>query len=219
VTAAVASPAAAGRRPPHPLRRMLGLILILAGLGLIATFVIGMFKGVNEQHRLNSQWRQQVAADPPPATPARTPSPNLMKPVDGIDFAIRVPRLNYFAAVKEGVDSTVLYSGPGHYPQTPWPGQEGMVGVAAHNVYWITFPQVLAGDEVDIETRYGNFQYRVTGTRIVWPDDRTILVQGPGHHLTLTTCWPTWAGSFANRRFIIFTEQVHPDPEAVKSAA
>ncbi len=206
------------RSPGGPLRRILGLVLIFAGLGLIASFALGMAHGVSDQHKLNDRWQQRLAQEPPPATPPASPAPNLMQPVDGIDFAIRVPRLNYYGAVREGVDSTVLYSGPGHYPQTPWPGQEGMVGVAAHNVYWINFPEVAAGDEVDLETRYGTFKYRVTGTRIVWPDDRSILVQSPGHHLTLTTCWPTWAGSFANRRYIIFTEQVLPDPAFVKTA-
>jgi sortase A len=135
-----------------------------------------------------------------------------MQPVNGVDFAIRVPRLGYYSAVKEGVDLAVLYSSPGHYPETPWPGQAGMVGVAAHNVYWIDFPQLAKGDEVDLETRYGTFKYAVTGSRIVNPDDRTILVQGPGRHLTLTTCWPTWAGSFATQRYVIFTDQVYPVP-------
>jgi len=68
----------------------------------------------------------------------------------------------------------------------------------------------MKGDEVDLETRYGTFRYAVTGTRVVQPDDRTIVVQGPGRHLTLTTCWPTWAGAFATRRFIIFTDQTYP---------
>lgn len=200
-------------------RNLIGLSLMVAGLILIGGFAGGMANGVHAQQQLNRTWKQRLVEDPPPAVPLAEPPKNLMQPVDGIDFAIRVPRLNYFAAVREGVDLTVLYSGPGHYPETPWPGQRGMVGVAAHNVYWISFPEITRGDEVDVETRYGIFKYRVTDTRIVWPDDRTILVQGQGHHLTLTTCWPTWAGSFANRRYIIFTEQVDPDPAKPSSAA
>jgi sortase A len=131
--------------------------------------------------------------------------------VNGVDFAIRVPKLHYFAAVREGVDSTNLYSGPGHYPGSVWPGDQGTVGVAAHNMYWINFPQLGPRDEVDLETRYGTFRYRVTGSRIVNPDDRTVLVpDDPGYHLVLTTCWPTWAGVFATQRYVIFTEQFSP---------
>jgi LPXTG-site transpeptidase (sortase) family protein len=190
--------------------RLTSLLCLMAGVGLLGAFAVGMAEGVHQQQSLTSGWKQRLVQSPPPAVPIEQPQPNLMQPVDGVDFAVRVPRLGYYAAVREGVDSTILYSGPGHYPETTWPGQQGMVAVAAHNVYWINFPELVKGDEVDLETRYGTFKYAVTGTRIVKPDDRTILVQGPGKHLTLTTCWPTWAGSFATRRYIIFTEQTYP---------
>jgi sortase A len=192
--------------------RLLSVVCLLAGLALLAGFAYGMTDGVLHQRQLTHQWRQRLAEAPAPVVPAEQPAPDLMQPVGGVDFAIRVPRLGYYEAVREGVDATILYSGPGHYPGTPWPGQTGMVAVAAHNVYWVDFPQLAKGDEVDLETRYGTFRYAVTGTRIVQPDDRTIVVQGPGRHLTLTTCWPTWAGSFATRRYIIFTDQTYPVP-------
>jgi sortase A len=208
-------------REPHRARRVpgsdrllraVGWLCLLTGVVLVAGFAIGMADGVRTQHRLTQEWRQRLATTPAPPVPSEQPQPDLMQPVGGVDFAIRVPRLGYYAAVREGVDLTVLYSAPGHYPGTPWPGQPGMVGVAAHNVYWIDFPQLGKGDEVDLETRYGTFHYAVTGTRIVEPGDRTILVQGAGHHLTLTTCWPTWAGSFATRRLVVFTDQAYPVP-------
>jgi len=90
-----------------------------------------------------------------------------------------------------------------------------MVGVAAHNVYWINFPQLKIGDEVDLNTRYGQYRYRVTGTEIVNPSDRSVVIpSAPGHQLTLTTCWPIWAGAFATQRYIIFTTQFYPVPAA-----
>ena len=189
-----------------------GLLCLAAGLLLTAAFAYGMFDGVQRQQQLTDGWRGQVSRAPAPAIPPAQPPADLMQPVNGVDFAVRVPRLGYYAAVREGVDLTILYSGPGHYPGTPWPGQTGMVGVAAHNVYWIDFPLLVKGDEIDLETRYGTFKYAVTGTRIVQPGDRTILVQSGGRHLTLTTCWPTWAGSFATQRFVVFTDQVFPVP-------
>ena len=192
--------------------RLLSLACLLTGLVLLGSFAYGMADGVLRQRQLTDGWSRQLARVPAPAVPSEQPQPDLMQPVAGVDFAVRVPRLGYYAAVREGVDSTILYSGPGHYQGTPWPGQPGMVAVAAHNVYWIDFPELSKGDEVDLETRYGTFKYTVTGTRIVQPDDRTILVQGQGRHLTLTTCWPTWAGAFATRRYVIFTDQTYPVP-------
>jgi len=192
----------------HPLR-LFWFACLVVGLYLLGSFAYGMLSGVREQQHLNQVWSGEIRARPaPPAV-----DPALKQPANGVDFAIRIPRLGYYAAVKEGVGAGVLYSSPGHYPTTMWPGDPGMVGVAAHNVYWINFPQLTKGDEIDIETRYGLFRYRVTGSEIVNPDDRTVLVpDANGFHLTLTTCWPLWAGAFATQRYVIFTDQVWPVP-------
>jgi LPXTG-site transpeptidase (sortase) family protein len=190
--------------------RAASLLCLVVGLYLAGSFAFGMWRGVAEQQRLNDIWQGQVGI--------RTPQlhridRSLQHAVKGIDFAIRVPKLGYYAAVKEGVDSGVLYASPGHYPTTMWPGNPGTVGVAAHNVYWINFPKLSRGDEIDLVTRYGLFRYHVTGSEIVNPDNRTVLVpNSDGYHLTLTTCWPLWAGAFATKRYIIFADQAWPVP-------
>jgi sortase A len=193
----------------HPMR-MLWLLCLVAGLLLLGSFAYGMLGGVHEQQRLNQVWRGEIGTRVP-AT--KNVDPALKRPANGVDFAIRIPRLDYFAAVKEGIDAGVLYSGPGHYPTTMWPGDPGTVGVAAHNVYWINFPQLAKGDEIDVETRYGVYRYRMTGSQVVNPDNRSVLVPySDGYRLTLTTCWPLWAGAFATQRYVIFAEQVWPVP-------
>ncbi len=189
---------------------MLSAACLAVGLLLLGGFAYGMWHGFAEQQHLNQVWKYRVG---PIASAPHGIDPALQRPVDGIDFAIRVPKLDYFAAVKEGTDSGVLYSGPGHYTASVWPGDAGTVGVAAHNVYWINFPELVRGDEIDLETRYGLYRYRVTGSEIVNPDNRSVLVPGAnGYHLTLTTCWPLWAGAFATQRYVIFAEQVWPTP-------
>jgi sortase A len=189
--------------------RAVALACILVGALLITMYAAGMWSGYSDQQQLNHEWQQQVSSVP--LTPPARIDPSLQRPLKGVDFAIRVPKLRYYAAVREGTNTTVLYSGPGHYPGTVWPGDQGTVGVAAHNVYWINFPQLKSHDEIDIQTRYGTFRYRVTGSKIVNPDDRTVLVShAPGYHLVLTTCWPLWAGAFATQRYVIFADQYSP---------
>ena len=191
--------------------RVAAFACFLIGVLLVVTVAYGMWSGYSEQQQLNQEWQQEASIPyNGPVGPVKVDR-SLQHPVKGIDFAIRVPKLNYFAAVREGTSTTVLYSGPGHYPGTVWPGDQGSVGVAAHNVYWINFPMLKAGDEIDLETRYGTFRYTVTGSKIVNPDNRTVLVaDAPGYHLVLTTCWPLWAGAFATQRYIVFAEQTYP---------
>jgi len=194
----------------HPIRAA-ALVCLLVGLVLLAALGAQVFQGVQEQQHLNQVW-QGEALTRTPSNPAAI-DPSLKQPVKGVDFAIKVPRLHYFAAVKEGTDSGTLFASPGHYPQSMWPGDQGTVGVAAHNVYWINFPELKNGDEIDIDTRYGLYRYHVTATKIVNPDDRTVLIpDAPGYHLTLTTCWPLWAGAFATQRYVIFSDQYWPVP-------
>lgn len=190
--------------------RVTAYLFIAAGVLLIVSFFYATSQAVAQQQTQDRRWRAEVRI---PANPPAAVSSDLEQPVDGVDFAIVIPKLGYFGTVREGVSSGVLYSGPGHYPQTPWPGEQGTVGVAAHNVYWINVPQLRAGDEIALQTRYGDYRYRITGSRIVSPSDTTVLVpDSAGYHLTLTTCWPVWAGAFATQRYVIFTNQVWPVP-------
>ena len=140
------------------------------------------------------------------ATPTAAPVPD--RPVNGVAFSMDIPALRYRATVLEGVDYGVLNRGPGHYPTTSWPGQEGTVGIAAHNVYWMSFAQLKPGDLVEIQTRRGLFIYRITGSRVTEPTDRTVLVNSPEHRLALTTCYPLWAGAFATQRLVFFATQL-----------
>jgi len=104
-----------GRYVLDPLRATF-LLFIAAGLILIVSFFYATSQAVVDQQRLDQRWRNDVRV---PAVPPAVIQPSLKQPVGGVDFAIAIPRLGYFAAVKEGITSTVLYAGPGHYPQTP----------------------------------------------------------------------------------------------------
>ena len=104
-------------------RQLVPAVLAATGALLVVGFLAELGFGLVHQQQLDQRWRQSLTSSPAPALPrdpVQTPAP-----VDGVDFAVRVPRLGYFAAVGEGVDSDVLINGPGHYPKTPWPGQPG----------------------------------------------------------------------------------------------
>jgi sortase A len=181
-----------------------GPFLLAAGLALLLGWAGALAAGEWRQAVAETSWEQlfqrggggeRAGQVPPP--------PALARPLDGADFRIRVPRLGYRAVVREGVTDDVLFGGPGHYPESAWPGQPGTIGVAAHNVYWLRFDQLRPGDDVALDTRYGTFHYHVTGTRVVSPGDRSVLAPAPGRRLALTTCWPLWAGQLAPQRLAV----------------
>jgi sortase A len=210
--------------------RTIALALMVAGV-LIALVPVGIVGyGMWQESQLTQEWAQsarpliahqpdagnQVGLPvgpgidrgrivPPFATPQPADAPH---PTIPALFAIRVPKIGYYAAVRQGVSLNILAVGPGHYPTTALPGQPGLIGVAAHNTFWIPFGQLGPGDTVILETLTARFTYRITGSRIVNPDDRTVLAATPDSRLVLTTCWPLWAGSLAPQRLALFAQQV-----------
>jgi sortase A len=188
--------------------RVVGIGLLVLGLATIALPFGLVGYGAWRERELTERWATSLRSAPPPASPPAAdtaqPSPAPTPIADGIAFAMRVPRLGYYAAVREGVSAGVLADGPGHYPSTAWPGRGAIVGVAAHNTFWLGFANVEPGDEVDMETRYGTFRYRVTGSRLTGPSDGGVLRPAADRQLVLTTCWPLWAGALARQRLVIF---------------
>jgi sortase A len=199
--------------------RTVALGLVVLGLATCLVPVAVVVYGMWQESQLTQSWDRSMSsapttqpasatADPGQPGVATTPTPAQAPPLSQPAFAIRVPKIGYYAAVREGVSLDLLATGPGHYPTTAMPGAPGLVGIAAHNTFWIPFGQLGPGDTVVLETRSGRFTYRVTGTRIVNPDDRTVLAQTRTPSLVLTTCWPLWAGNLANQRLAIFAQQV-----------
>lgn len=205
--------------------RAAALALIGAGLVLCLAPIAAVGYGMWQEDQLTQAWSTGVASTPPsppfvqeptdaptPGTaldaPSPTPTPRSAATALQAAFAIRVPKIGYYAAVREGVSLSVLATGPGHYPTTAMPGGQGLVAIAAHNTFWIPFGQLGPGDSVILETRTGRFTYRITGTRIVNPDDMAVLNPTPDPRLVLTTCWPLWAGNLATQRLAIFAQQV-----------
>jgi sortase A len=194
--------------------------MIAAGLLLCLVPVSYFVYGIWQQGQLARQWRQELRTHSTPTPSGRptapAPPPNPAPPprvaYGQIVFAIRVPKIGYYAAVREGVTDDILYSGPGRYPETVMPGEAGTVGLAAHNTYWVRFGDLGPGDEIVLETRTGVFHYRVTGTQVVHPSARWVLEAPPGtHHLVMTTCWPLWAGALAQARLAISADQTATD--------
>jgi len=130
-----------------------------------------------------------------------------------------IPSIGVSEYVVEGTDADNLRKGPGHYPETPLPGQRGTVAVAGHRTtYGAPFRKlndVKKGDRIVFELPYGTFVYRVDKTQIV--DDSALWVTRPVGHpqLVLTACHPLYS---AAQRIVAFARLVDRRPATVTKA-
>ncbi len=198
------------------------MLCIAAGAVAIAIPAVMLWSAIQQEQQLTRTWQQVPRPGAHPGNAGAQSgagaghgsssgsSGGTAASAAQVAFAVRVPKLGYYAAVREGVSDSVLFAGPGHYPTTAAPGRQGNVGVAAHNTYWLQFGRLSRGDTVVLEARDGSYSYRVIETKVVKPGDRTVLASTPDHRLTLTTCWPLWAGALAPDRLAIVAEEVGP---------
>ena len=125
---------------------------------------------------------------------------------------IRIPKIGVDKIVVEGVSVADLKKGPGHYPETPLPGQEGNAAIAGHRTtYGAPFNRIdelVAGDEILVETVQGEFRYVVTEQQIVSPSQVEVLDDKGDDRLTLTACHPKYS---ARQRIVVVAEL---EPEA-----
>lgn len=115
-----------------------------------------------------------------------------------------VPRLGLSAAARDGVDERTLDLAVGHVPGTALPGDPGNAAFAAHrDTFFRPLRRVQTGDVVSVSTPRGTYRYLVTSTRVVNPDDVSVLDATREPTLTLVTCYPfTYIGS-APYRFVV----------------
>ena len=220
--------------------RVTGWTLISLGV-LIALYVVYLlfFTNLHTQgaqrdleRELRSGWEtatEDPGPSPPsepvdPSTPTASPTapPSPLPPVDpGEAYAamwferpgdeVRPVHAEVLYIV-EGVTLDVLRDGPGHYPDSAGPGQEGNFAVAGHRTtYGAPFyhlDQLRPGDEIHVVDRaQREWVYVVTEAQVVVPTALWVVGSDPLETgrptLTLTTCHPRFS---AAQRYIVFAE-------------
>jgi sortase A len=164
-----------------------------------------------------------IAAAPSTATPTTVPSTTPPRPVfsNGDPVArLEIPRIGVNEIVVAGVSVDDLKKGPGHYPETPLPGEAGNAAIAGHRTTYgapfFDIDNLQPGDQIVATTYAGRFVYQVTGTVIVSPSDTSVLDDTPDDHLTLTSCDPKYS---AKNRIIVSAVIDRADSAPVVTAA
>jgi len=143
------------------------------------------------------------------------------QPLKGDAIAeIRIPSIGVSEYVVEGTDVDSLRKGPGHYPDTPLPGDSGTTAIAGHRTtYGAPFrhiDDVQRGQPITIDMPDGRFVYRVQQTKIVDDQDLSVLDRVGYQRLVLSACHPLYS---AAQRIIVFARFVRREPARVRRPA
>lgn len=142
-----------------------------------------------------------------------TPTPNPFNPAS--EARLVIPKIGVDVPISWNVPEdqlkTKLLEGVVHSQDTALPGQKGNIFITGHSSYypWVdsTYKNVFAlldklstGDKVFIKYSSAVFNYEVQSSKVVSPNDLSVMSQGDDYNLTLMTCVPI--GTNLNRLIV-----------------
>jgi sortase A len=203
-------------QPIRVVLRFVASVMMVSGILLISDAVVTLAwqEPVSAYFSERQQVKLEKALIDPPARVVRK------QPLRGDAIGkILIPSIGVSEYVVEGTDADNLRKGPGHYPDTPLPGQKGTSAIAGHRTtYGAPFRklnELERNDRIILEMPYGTFVYRVDKTQVV--DDSALWVTRPVGHpqLVLTACHPLYS---AAQRIVAFARLTERRPATVRKA-
>ena len=200
--------------PVRPVLRFVASVMMVSGTLLIADAAITLLWQEPVSAYVANQHQQELKTafvDPPQRVIRR-------QPLKGDAIArIEIPAIGVDEYVVEGTDLDSLRKGPGHYPETPLPGERGTSAIAGHRTtYGAPFrhiDELDPGDRIIIDMPDGRFVYRVEESKIVDDQDLSVLEPVGYRRLMLSACHPLYS---AAQRIIVYARQVRREEATVK---
>lgn len=126
---------------------------------------------------------------------------------------LRIPALGVGEIVVNGTDRGSLKRGPGRYLGSAMPGEGKLVYIAGHRTtYGAPFSRIdrlHKGDRVSLELPYATIEYAITGSRVV-PASQTSVLRSKGYEqLVLQACHPRF---FASHRYLAYAKPIRVTP-------
>ena len=193
--------------------RFVAAVMAVSGVLLIADAAatllwqepVSAFVAEREQAQL-----EEALLDPPKRVVLR-------RPLKGDAIAkLDIPAIGVSEYVVEGTDTGALRKGPGHYPDTPLPGEPGTAAIAGHRTtYGAPFRDIddlHRGQRIVLDMPDGRFIYRIEQVKIVDDQDLSVLDSVGYKRLMLSACHPLYS---AEQRVIAFARQVDRRPPRV----
>jgi sortase A len=194
--------------------RFIASVMIVSGVLLIADAAVTLawqepvsaFFAEREQAELKAELDH-----PPPRVFYKRPLPG-----DAIG-EIEMPAIDKSAYLVEGTATDDLRKGPGHYRDTPMPGERGTVAIAGHRTThgapFRNIDKLDRGDRITLQMPYGSFVYKVEKTQIVEPTALWVTDRVGYNRLILSACHPLYS---AAQRLIVFARFVRRENSTVE---
>jgi sortase A len=126
---------------------------------------------------------------------------------------IQIPKIGANFVIVQGTDASDLREGPGHYVNTPLPGEPGTVAIAGHRTTFLApfrdIDELKPSDPIHVQMPYADFTYSVQRTRIVDPSATWVMRKIGYDRLVLTACHPLYS---AAQRIVVTARLVKATP-------
>ena len=122
---------------------------------------------------------------------------------------ILIPSIGVDVVMVEGTSNGDLKEGPGHWEETPFPGQGGNFVVSGHRTTYgapfFKLDDVQLGDEITLVLPYAIVRYKVSKNFICYPDEVDTVAQRGREQVSLAACHPIYS---AKQRIVVQGELV-----------
>ena len=144
---------------------------------------------------------------PPVAAPVRAAA--RAAATRGLIGRIDIARLGLSVVVMEGTGARTLRRAAGHIEGTALPGERGNFGISGHrDTLFRPLKDIRLDDIIVVTTPAGEYRYRVVSTKVVNPENTSVLNSDGSDILTLVTCYPFYFVGPAPDRFIVRAARV-----------
>lgn len=186
------------------------LVIVIVGVVFLG---MGIWQLADSKIKTNAaleKAKQVIRNQPSQTQPSQTqPGHSAKASASGIGDAIgilTIPKIKADLAIVEGTDPDDLEKGVGHYKGSYLPGDNGQIVLSGHrDTVFRKLGELKVGDPLLVKVANGNHEYKITGTKIVESDDKSIItLQNSKEELVLTTCYPFRYVGNAPKRYIIY---------------
>ena len=161
-------------------------------------------------HKEVADLPQKPADSPKPTKIMEQPAKPAETPIDPFAVGrIEIPRLGVRAIIRRGADDETLDRAVGLLPGAASPGEAGNVVLAAHrDTFFRPLKKIRPADRIRLVVPPNEYLYEVESTRIVTPQETSVLQSHGMEELTLVTCYPFGFLGPAPDRFIVSAKRV-----------